>query len=81
MKELATTNTPQKEVYNSNEAAAFLGITKIALYSLTRTRQIAYYKPGKRMFFKHADLLAYLERGRVMTAAELDAECARRTMN
>ena len=67
-----------KEIFNTAEAAAFLGITTRALRELSRTRQITHYKPGKRLFFKHADLMAYLERGRVKSAAELDAECARR---
>lgn len=69
-----------KEVYNTDEAATYLGITPRALRELSRTRQIAHYKPGKRLFFKHNDLMAYLERGRVKSAAELDAEAGRRTM-
>ena len=63
-----------KEVLTSDEAAAYLGMSKATLYKMTMTRQIPHYKPtGKRCYFNRAELLEWVQQGRVATADELNA--------
>ena len=63
-----------KEVLTSDEAAAYLGMSKATLYKMTMTRQIPHYKPtGKRCYFNRAELLEWVQQGRVATVDELNA--------
>ena len=62
-----------KEVLTSDEAAAYLGMSKSHLYKLTMSRQIPHYKPqGKRCYFNRAELLEWVQQGRVATVDELN---------
>jgi len=62
-----------KEIYNFNEASAFLDYSKSYLYKLTHSRQIPHYKPnGKKLYFKRSDLEAWLLRNRVSSQEELE---------
>jgi excisionase family DNA binding protein len=55
------------------EAAAYLRQSKSHLYHLTSAGHIPYYKPnGKKIYFKKADLDAYLLRNRHAGTAELE---------
>ncbi len=70
-----------KEIYNFNEACTFLNYSKSYLYKLTHTRRIPHYKPnGKMLYFKRADLEAWLLRNRVKTADEIEQEAINYTM-
>lgn len=41
-----------KEVFNTEEACAYLGISESLLYKMTANREIPHYKPrGKNLFF------------------------------
>lgn len=63
-----------KEVLTSDEAAAYLGMSKATLYKMTMARQIPHYKPtGKRCYFNRAELLEWVQQGRVATVDELNA--------
>lgn len=62
-----------KEIFNSEEAAAFLGITKSQLYKLTHQQLIPFFKPtGKLIMFERQELIDWVKRGRVMSNAELN---------
>lgn len=63
-----------KEVLTSEEAAAYLGITKSALYKLTMGRKIPFYKSAKLCYFDRAELIEWMKAHRVATQAELDAK-------
>ena len=66
--------TTSKSIYNTNEAAQFLGLSRSYLLKLTSSRRIAYCKPGgKLLVFRKEDLEDYLNRNRIATAEELDA--------
>lgn len=55
------------------EAAAYLNHSKSHVYHLTSGGHIPYYKPnGKKIYFKKADLDAYLLRNRHAGTAELE---------
>jgi len=60
---------------NIEQAADFLDISKSHLYKLTSRGAIPHYKPnGKRLYFFEQDLIAYLKKGRVKTANEIEQE-------
>ncbi len=56
----------QKEFLNTDEASAFLGISKSSFYKITSAGSITKYKPsGKVMLFKKSDLQHFIENGRI----------------
>jgi excisionase family DNA binding protein len=58
---------------NFTEAAHFLSCSPSWLYKLTHKRMVPHSKPGgKRLFFRRADLEAFLLSNRVATGAEID---------
>lgn len=62
-----------KEVLTSDEAAAYMGISKSYLYKLTMKKQIPHYKPmGKICYFNRVELEQWLQTNRVATEAELN---------
>ncbi|MGN0218270.1 MAG: helix-turn-helix domain-containing protein [Bacteroidaceae bacterium] len=63
-----------KEVLTTDEAAAYLGITKSALYKLTMGRKIPFYKSAKLCYFDRGELIAWMKANRVATQEELDAK-------
>lgn len=70
--ELQTRDTG-KNIFNTDEAAAYLGVSKSHLYKLVHTRRLPCHKPtGRRLFFKRSDLDAYATTGRVCSNDEID---------
>lgn len=66
-------NFLQKETLTTAEAVAYLGISRRHLYTLTTNRVIPHTKPaGKMMYFKRADLDAYMNRNPVATMEEIE---------
>lgn len=77
--DLVTANTIfcTKEVLNSNEAAAYMGVSKSYLYKLTMRREIPHYKPtGKMCYFNRLELENWLQRNRCATNTELNDRAA-----
>ena len=53
----------EKKFITAKEAADYLGMTKNALYMLTKRQQIPVHRPtGKRLLFKIAELDAWIVR-------------------
>jgi len=64
-----------KEVLTSDEAATYMGITKSYLYKLTMRREIPHSKPrGKMCYYNRKELEEWLQRNRVATDEELEAQ-------
>lgn len=63
-----------KLVLNTDEAAEFLGLSKSRMHHLTSARLIPHYRQGGRLYFRKAELEAWLTAHRVMTETEVDAE-------
>ncbi|MCI7269981.1 MAG: helix-turn-helix domain-containing protein [Prevotella sp.] len=65
-----------KEVLTSDEAAAYLGISKSCLYKLTMGRKIPHYKSegGKLCYFDRAELIEWMKAHKVATQEELEAK-------
>ena len=73
MKAMSTKLNLDKDIFNSEEASAFLGITMSQLYKLTHFQQIPFYKPsGKLIMFERKELIAWVRKGRVMSTSELE---------
>ena len=55
-----------KEVLTSDEAAAYMGISKSYLYKLTMKQVIPHYKPmGKMCYFNRKELESWLQSNKV----------------
>ena len=64
-----------KEVLTSDEAAAYMGISKSYLYKLTMQQKIPHYKPlGKMCYFNREELERWLQTNRVATDAEISEQ-------
>ena len=78
--EMVTANTifTTKEVLTSDEAAAYMGISKSYLYKLTMRGAVPHYKPmGKMVFFNRGELEQWLQQNRVASDVEI-ADAANR---
>lgn len=70
------------EWLNTEQAAAYLGISKPALYALTSQRKIRFSKPnGNQNFFRKEWLDEYMNSGVVKTREELETEAANHVVN
>lgn len=65
-----------KEVFDINEAALFLGLSKSRVYHLTSQREIPHYKQGKSVYFKKAELEGWMTAQRIPTDAEVVSQAA-----
>lgn len=73
---LAEVQGSPKEVLTSDEAAAYLGISKSCLYKLTMGRKIPHYKSGggKLCYFDRAELIEWMKGHKIATDNELTAQ-------
>ena len=71
---LAEVQGSPKEVLTSDEAAAYLGISKSALYKLTMGRKIPFYKSAKLCYFDRQEIIDWMKSNRVATQEELAAK-------
>ena len=71
---LAEVQGSPKEVLTSDEAAAYLGISKSALYKLTMGRKIPFYKSAKLCYFDRQEIIDWMKSNRVATQDELAAK-------
>lgn len=82
--DLVTANTifTTKEVLTSDEAAAYMGISKSYLYKLTMRQQIPFFRPmGKMCYFNRKELETWLQQNRCATATEINDKANRYCMN
>lgn len=61
-----------KEVLNVEEVALMIGVSKSRVYHLVSSRDIPYYKQGKKVLFKKSEIEEWLLRDRIPTNAEID---------
>ena len=68
-----------KEVFNTKEAAMFLGISETRLYHLASQREVPYYKRGASNYFKKSELEEWMTQkdDRVKTTSEIRSEAAK----
>ena len=63
----------QKEIFNFDEAAKYLNMSRSTLYKLTSSKGIPHYKPNRFVFFEKAELDKWIRDHRVMTVDEIYA--------
>lgn len=69
-----------KPILTTDEAAAFMGVSKAYLYKLVCTNKVPNYKSegGKMLYFKRTELEGWLTAVRVPTDHELETQAAMR---
>lgn len=71
----------QKEIFNLDEAAMFIGVSKSNLYKMTAYRKIPHYKPaGRYIYFERAELDNWIREGAVKTEEQLNDQANAYTM-
>lgn len=70
----------QKEIFNFDEAAAYLSISKSTLYKLTSKKEIPHYKPNRFVFFEKSELDKWIRASAVKTEEQLNDQVNAYTM-
>lgn len=65
---------PVTEVFNLNQAAEYVSLSKSAIYKKTSERNIPHFKQGKRLYFKRSELDSWLTELKISTNAEIEKE-------
>jgi excisionase family DNA binding protein len=65
------THSFQNEFLSIKEASKFLDMATQTIYGMTSTRQIPFIKKGKRVFFNKAEIIAWLNEGKMKTRDEI----------
>lgn len=63
-------------VFDMNETAKYLKISKQSLYGMTHKRTLPYYKHGHRIYFRKNEIDEWINKGRVKTQEEIEAEAS-----
>jgi len=63
-------------VFDMKETAAYLKISKATLYGMTSKRTLPYYKHGHRIYFRKNELDEWINKGKVKTQEEIEAEAS-----
>lgn len=70
-----TNSNIEDVILNTEEACAFLNISKSTIYKLTSSNNIPFYKPnGKNMYFRKIELSEYLLHKKQLSVNEVEAE-------
>lgn len=70
----------QKEIFNFDEAAAYLSMSKSTLYKLTSKKEIPHYKPNRFVFFEREELDKWIRAAAVGTEEQLNDQVNAYTM-
>ena len=70
----------QKEIFNFDEAAAYLSMSKSTLYKLTAKKEIPHYKPNRFVFFERNELDNWIRAAAVKTEEQLNDQVNAYTM-
>jgi len=70
--ELLKKATLTKEVMTLEETAKYMGKSRFTVRELCKKEKLAYYRDGKRLYFKTTDINQFLLKGRVLSADETE---------
>lgn len=65
---------PIAEVFNLNQAAEYVSLSKSAIYKKTSERNIPHFKKGKKLYFIRSELDEWLTENKVSTHAQIEKE-------
>lgn len=60
------------EVFNLNQAAEYVSLSKSAIYKKTSERNIPHFKQGKKLYFKRSELDSWLTSLKISTHTEIE---------
>jgi excisionase family DNA binding protein len=64
----------ETEFMSIDEASQFLKLKKATIYQMVFKREIPFYKSTKKLLFKKSDLIDWVEKDRIYTLKELEAQ-------
>lgn len=64
----------ETEYMDIDEASNFLKLKKATLYQMVFKREIPFYKSTKKLLFKKLDLIEWVDKDRIFTVKELEAQ-------
>lgn len=67
----------QKDIFNFDEAAAYLNMSKSTLYKMTSKKEIPHYKPNRFVFFERVELDRWIRDAAVKTEEQLSDEATK----
>lgn len=67
-------SAPVAEVFNLNQAAEYVSLSKSAIYKKTSEKNIPHFKKGKKLYFKRSELDEWLTEDKISTNAEIEAQ-------
>ena len=62
------------EIFNLNQAAEYLSLSKSAIYKKTSEREIPHFKQGKKLYFKRSELDDWLTQLKIATKADIEKQ-------
>ncbi|MEM9824140.1 MAG: helix-turn-helix domain-containing protein [Bacteroidota bacterium] len=62
--------SPPDQIYGIKKAAEVLGIAIPTIYAKTSKGEIPHFKKGKKLYFRHSELMDWIEAGRQSTLQE-----------
>lgn len=63
LKQHSISQQPEKLI-TIEEACNILGLAKSTVYAMTQAHKIPFYHPGKKLMFKHSELINWMEQTR-----------------
>ena len=68
------TVSDEEVIYDIEQTAQMLGISKSTLYTLNRNREIEYYKKVGKCFYTKKNILEFIKSGNMKTKKEIEFE-------
>ena len=65
------TESSVTKLMDAHEIAEYLGLKLSTIYSLTHTRKIPFYKPGKKLLFDPKEIQSWVHENRCSTIEEI----------
>ncbi|MGX5836937.1 helix-turn-helix domain-containing protein [Aeromonas piscicola] len=62
IKEMQKIQLVRKEFMNVDECAVYLNVSRSYIYKLTHRKEIPFYKPNRRIYFKREDVDCWLQK-------------------
>jgi excisionase family DNA binding protein len=69
--DLRQINSSLPDILNIEEAASFLKLKITTLYEKTSRKLIPHFKKGNKLYFNRAELLDWIQNGKVKTQSEI----------
>jgi excisionase family DNA binding protein len=64
------------DILNIQEAASFLKLKITTIYEKTSRKLIPHFKKGNKLYFNRAELIDWIQRGKVKTKPEIEGQAA-----